>query len=262
MWDNRPIGVIDSGVGGLTVARELMKNLPEENIIYFGDNKNVPYGNKTEEEIYKLTKDMIDSLIKKDVKLIAVACNTISTIVEKYFKDYTVPIISIITPVVDYITKKDIKEVGVLATSFTIKVGLYEKLLKERNKDIIVISEASPSLAAKIDSGEYTKAEIRDLVDIHIGNILEQRDLKDIVLGCTHFPIVLDEFKRRNPNINFIDPAKEQVLFIDKLMKENSIKGNEAKSSFNIYTTGRNRTYEKMINSLNIKSPNNLVEVK
>lgn len=262
MWDNRPIGVIDSGVGGLTVAKELREMLPEENIIYFGDNKNVPYGNKTEEEIYILTKQMIDTLIKKDVKLIAVACNTISTIVGKYFEDYSVPIVSIITPVVDYIIKEDIKEVGVLATTFTIQSGLYEKLLKEKNDDIIVISEGSPKLAATIDCGEYTKTEIEDLVNLHIGNMLEERDLKYIVLGCTHFPIVLDEFKKRNPDVNFINPAKQQVLYIDKLMKENSIKGNNDNSSFNIYTTGKRGTYDKMLDCLNIKATGNVVELE
>lgn len=262
MCDNRPIGVIDSGVGGLTVAKELRETLPEENIIYFGDNKNVPYGNKSEEEIYTLTKNMIDTLIKKDVKLIAVACNTISTIVEKYFADYSVPIISIITPVVDYVIRDNIKEVGVLATTFTINSGLYEKLLKEKDKDILVISEGSPKLAATIDCGDYTEAEIQGLVDLHIGGILEKRDLKHIVLGCTHFPIIIDEFKKRNPDINFINPAKEQVAYMDKLMRENKIKGDNEKSSFNVYTTGKRQVYDNMIACLNIKSPDNIVELE
>lgn len=261
MCDNRPIGVIDSGVGGLTVAKELRETLPEENIIYFGDNKNVPYGNKSEEEIYTLTKNMIDTLIKKDVKLVAVACNTISTIVEKYFADYSVPIISIITPVVDYVIKENIKEVGVLATTFTINSGLYEKLLKEKDKDILVVSEGSPKLAATIDCGEYTETEIQNLVDLHIGGILEKRNLKHIVLGCTHFPIVIDQFQKRNPDINFINPAKEQVAYMDKLMKENGIKGDNEKSSFNVYTTGKRQVYDNMIDCLNIKSPDNIVEL-
>lgn len=261
VWDNRPIGVIDSGVGGLTVAKELRNVLPEENIIYFGDNKNVPYGNKSEEEIYLLTKDMIDFLIKKDVKLIAVACNTISTIVDKYFKDYSIPIISIISPVVNYIIEKGIKEVGVLATSFTIKVGLHEKLLKQKDSDIIVVPEGSASLASKIDSGEYTKKEIKNLVNVHIGNMLDKRDLKDIVLGCTHFPIVIDEFKKRSPDINFIDPAYQQVLYVDNLMKSNGIKGNNINSSFNIYTTGREKTYKKMIDIIDMENPNKIFEL-
>lgn len=261
MFDNRPIGVIDSGVGGLTVAREFRKLLPEENIIYFGDNKNVPYGNRTEEEIYRLTKDMIDILIKKDVKLIAVACNTISTIVEKYFKDYSIPIVNIISPVVDCVIEEDIREIGVLATSFTIKSGLYEKLLREKNKDIVIVNEGSPKLAAIIDGGIYRDDKIIDLVDLHIGNMLKLRPLKHIILGCTHFPIIIEVFKERNPEINFIDPAREQVIYIDKLMRENTIKGNNPSSSFTIYTTGKRKTYDKMLACLKIESPDKIVEL-
>lgn len=261
MLDNRPIGVIDSGVGGLTVVKELKKILPLENIIYFGDNKNVPYGNKSEEEIYILTKNMIDFLVKKDVKLVAVACNTISTIINKYFKDYSIPIVSIITPVIDYIIKQEIKEVGILATSFTIKTGLHQKLLQEQNKDIIVISEGSPNLAAKIDSGIYTKTEMEDLINIHISNMLTKRKLKDIVLGCTHFPILMKGFKKRDPSINFIDPAYQQVLYIDKLMAENHVKGGNTNAYFEIYTTGDKTTYDKIISTLNIGKPDNIFEI-
>lgn len=262
MWDNRPIGVIDSGVGGLTVAKKLMEILPKENIVYFGDNKNVPYGNKSEAEIYKLTKKMMDFLIEKDVKLVAVACNTISSIVDKYFKDYDLPIINIISPAVDYLIEEGIKEIGVLATTFTIESGLYQKLLREKDENIIVITEGSPKLAAAIDSGEYTRDEIRDLVDLHIDNILKKRKVENIVLGCTHFAIVLDEFKKRNPEVNFINPAIQEVEHIDKLVEENSIRGNEKKSSFNIYTTGSRKTYEKMVDTLGIKAPDNIIELE
>src|SRR5690554_2678509 len=133
MTDNRAIGVIDSGVGGLTVVKELQNLLPQESIIYFGDNANVPYGNRSEEEIAKLTKAMIDYLIKKDVKLVAVACNTISTIVDKYFSDYEVPIVSIIAPTAACVVKNKLKEVGVIATKFTVQTGAYDKLIHEKN---------------------------------------------------------------------------------------------------------------------------------
>ncbi len=105
MVDHRPIGVLDSGVGGLTVARELRNYLPNESIIYIGDNKNVPYGNRTEEEIAELARSMIDFLIQKDVKLVVVACNTVSTIIDKYFSDYDIPIVNIINTAADYVVR-------------------------------------------------------------------------------------------------------------------------------------------------------------
>ena len=258
MGDNRKIGVLDSGVGGLTVAKEFRKLLPEESIIYFWDNKNVPYGNKTEEEIYRLTKDMVDFLLEKDVKLIAIACNTISSILDKYFKDYEIPIVSIIKPATDYAISNDLKEVGVIATKFTIESGMYEKLLKEKDKGIKVISEPSATLAGLIDSGKYTDDEMENTIKIHMENMKANGDPKDIILGCTHYPIVIDKFKKISPDVNFINPAYEQVMYIEKLMKENNIKGNTKDSTFEIYTTGTVDTYKKMIEILSIELPNKI----
>lgn len=261
MTDKRPIGVIDSGVGGLTVAKEFRKLFPNESIIYFGDNKNVPYGNRKEEEIAELTRAMIDFLIKKDVKLVAVACNTISTIVDKYFTDYDIPIVSIIKPAADYVVRNQLKEVGVIATEFTISTGAYDKLIKEGDPRVEVVSEGSPNLATLIDSGNFTDSEVEDLVDLHMTNILDKKDLKDIILGCTHYPIVVDKFIARSPGINFINPAYEQVMYIDDLLRENDTKGDHDLSTFEIYTSGSKDTYHKMLNLLSIKEPDSITEL-
>lgn len=258
MYDNRPIGVIDSGVGGLTVAKEFTNILPKESIIYLGDNINVPYGNKTEEEIYRLTKDMIDFLIKKDVKLIAVACNTISSLLDKYFLDFNIPIISIIEPVTNYVISQDLKKVGVLATNFTIKSATYERLLKGKNKDIQVISEACPTLAGLIDNGDYTDKEIETIIDLHMNNILNQKKVEDIILGCTHYPIVMEKFHKISSNINFINPAYEQVLYIKEYLEKQGKVSNLETFTFEIYTTGQKEIYIEMINLLSTKLPNKI----
>ena len=258
MYDNRPIGVLDSGVGGLTVAKELRKELPNENIIYFGDNANVPYGNKSEKEIYNLTKKMIDFLASKNVKMIAIACNTISSILDKYFIDYKIPIISIIKPAVDYAVDNDLNKVGVLATNFTIESGAYEKLLKKKNKSIEVVPESCPTLATLVDSGDYTKEEMEKTIDIHMSNILENNNLKDIILGCTHYPIVLDKFKKRGPEINFINPAYEQTIYIKNLLDRKDLTGDSWESRLEIYTTGDAGTYINMIELLDVATPYNI----
>lgn len=260
--DNRKIGVIDSGVGGLTVAKEFRDLLPEENIMYFGDNENVPYGNKTEEEIYQLTKNMIDFLIEKDVKLIAVACNTISSILDKYFLNSDIPIISIIEPAGNYVIRENLQDIGVMATKFTIESGAYENLLKTIRKDINVISEPCPTLAGIIDKGNYSDEEIEETINIHMDNILKSHDLGDIILGCTHYPIVLDKFKKIAPNINFINPAYEQVMYVKKLMEENNIKGNMKESTFEIYTTGEEGVYLDMIKVLSMELPDKIEKVQ
>lgn len=256
MFDNRPIGVLDSGVGGLTVAKVLQEFLPNESIYYFGDNANVPYGNKTEEEIYKLTKNILDYIIEKDLKLILVACNTMSTILDKYFTDNPLPIISIIKPAVDYVIGQNIKEVGVIATKFTIETGAYEKLIRKVNKDIKVVNEGSRDLAALIDSADYTAEEVQSLVNYHMENMVKNGNPKEVILGCTHFPIVINEFKVKAPNIKFIDPAFEQVKYAEDLMLINDIKAEENnKSIFKIYTSGKKEVYIKMVALLNMKKP-------
>lgn len=261
MADNRPIGVLDSGVGGLTAAREFRSLYPQENIIYFGDNKNVPYGNKSEQEVYELAKKMIDFLIEKDVKLIAVACNTTSSILDKYFSDYEIPIVSIIKPTADYIVKNKIKEVGVVATVFTVNTAAYDKLIKEQDNTVDIVSEGCPTLAEVIDSARFTDKEIEDLVNLHMTNLLSKGEVKDVILGCTHYPIVIDKFQEYAPDINFINPAHEQVSYIDELLTSKNQKGNNEESAFNIYTTGSKSTYDKMLDILSIEKADQIIEL-
>lgn len=261
MTDNRPIGVIDSGVGGLTVVKELQKLLPQENIIYFGDNANVPYGNRSEEEISELTRVMIDYLVEKDVKLIAVACNTISTIVDKYFSDYEIPIVSIIAPTADHVIKNKLNEVGVIATNFTVQTGAYDKLIHNKDNSVEVISEGSPDLATLVDSASFTDDEVGKLVSLHMKNILSKGDFKDIILGCTHYPIVIDKFQEFGPGINFINPAYEQVIYIDHFLDKVDGKSNDKNSSFEIYTSGKKDAYLKMIDLLALEEPDSIIEL-
>lgn len=258
MADHRAIGVLDSGVGGLTVVKELRNLLPKENIIYFGDNKNVPYGNKTEEEIAELTKKMIDFLIDKEVKLIAIACNTISTILDRYFSNYPIPIVSIIKPAADYVVKNGLNKVGVIAAEFTVKTGAYDHLIHEKDSSVETTSEGSPDLARLIDGGDFTEPEVESLVDLHMTRILSKGEPKDIILGCTHYPIVMEDFKKRSPEINFINPAYEQVIYIDQLLESKDMKGNHDLSAFNIYTTGGKENYHRMLDLLSIKKPDNI----
>lgn len=261
MSDNRKIGIIDSGVGGLTVVKEFIRLLPKESIIYLGDNKNVPYGNKTEREIYELTKKMIDYLIKKDVKLIAVACNTISSILDKYFLDSKIPIVSIINPATHYVNKGRLESVGVVATRFTIGTKIYKTLLNDEDKDLLVISESIPTLAGLIDSGNYTKNEILEVIRPHIDTILKEAPVKDIILGCTHYPIVLESFKEIAPEINFINPAYEQTRYVKKILRINDIATNHIQSTFEVVTTGKKETYINMLEKLDIKTADQIYEI-
>lgn len=259
--NNSSIGVIDSGVGGLTVVKQLQTILPYENIIYFGDNINVPYGNKTVEEIKGLTKRMIDFLISKDVKLIAVACNTISSIVELFSMDYDIKIIGIINPVIDTVSKSTDKDaVGLIATCFTVNTQCYNKALLSVNSKIKIISKGSENLAKIVDSFDYKPEDLKCIVKDHITPIITKENVDTIILGCTHYPIIMDIFKECYPNINFINPALQQCAELKQnLSEKNMLNNNRTNGVFQIYTTGDSKKYEKGVNLLELKKPDKII---
>lgn len=261
---SRKIGVIDSGVGALTVAKEIQKQLPNDSIIYFGDNGNIPYGNRDEEDIYRLTKRMIYFLIEKEnVDIIAVACNTISTLVDKYFKDYPISVVSIIDPVCKYVAGLDIKEVGVIGTTFTINSGEYSKKLRQNSEEKIkVVAEGSAELASLVDSGKFTDQQIVNIVTEHVDNIKKNGDnIEEIVLGCTHYPIVEHLFTGVAPDIIFIDPAVEQVKEIKRRLDITNPSTGENEQIFKLYTTGKKETYAPILDLLDIKEPDIIIEL-
>lgn len=260
MNDSKKIGIIDSGVGGLTVAKEFRKLMPGENILYLGDNRNVPYGNKTEEEIYLLTEKMVNFLLQRDVKLIAVACNTISSILDKYFLKCQVPLVGVISPVTDYIIDKNIKSVGVVATEFTIESGTYEKYLKEKDPSIKVVSEPFKNLAEMIDRDSYSEDEILREIDSHLTKMLSRRNIEDIILGCTHYPIILDKFKKASKEINFINPAYRQTLKSKRILKSRGMLNKGKDSSFEIHTTGSKDIYINLMDRLGIGKADKIIE--
>ena len=139
--DNRPIGIFDSGVGGITVLKEIQKKLPSESYIYLGDTKNFPYGDKSKEEIIKFATQNVEYLIKQNVKIIIIACGTAtSQAIDILHQKFEIPIIGIIKPTIEYVKNQNYKEIGVIATEGTIRSGEWEKQLKENISNINVIN--------------------------------------------------------------------------------------------------------------------------
>ena len=186
--DNRPIGMFDSGVGGLTVYREIKKKLPNEQIIYLGDTKEFPYGSKSKQNIIELTKNNIEFLLEYDVKLIIIACGTAtSQALKEVRKIYKVPIIGIIDPTVNYIKQnKQYKNIGIMATRGTIKSNTWEKSLKNAIPDVKIYNKECPLLAPMAEEGwvdnEIAKLTIKEYIKYF-------PKLDALILGCTHYPL-------------------------------------------------------------------------
>lgn len=250
---HRPIGVLDSGVGASTVALEIQKQLPGEDIIYCGDNDNCPYGNRTGEDIVGLTLKMLDFLKEKDVKAVAVACNTISTLIEHYGDKYDFPIISIIKPVSAVVAAGGYENVGVIATEFTIKNGTYAKEIQKINPNVAVHGAGSPTLAGLVDGGnfdgEQVETEVRRCTDI-----LAEKNVTDIILGCTHYPLVADVFARSAPGVGLIDPAGEQVLQIKAALEAKGELSQKTEGTLEIYTSGDPSIYRTLAERIGLKT--------
>lgn len=251
------IGILDSGVGGLTTVKELQNLLPNEKIFYFGDNKNVPYGNKTQKEIIELTRNIIEFLISENVKVIAVACNTISTIIDEISGDYNVKIIKVIDPIVDNIKNVQKRgKVGLIATNFTVNTGYYDKMLG----DVKVISKGSPELAAIVDSGKINEEEVKDIIRTHIGDIKLRDDVDTIILACTHYPIIKHLFEECYPDVNFLNPAYQHAIAIKEYLEEmDLLRKDNSNKAFKIFTTGDKEKYRIIMDMLKLEEPDEII---
>jgi glutamate racemase len=249
----KPIGVIDSGIGGLTVVASMQKLMPGEDIIYLGDSKNVPYGNKSEEDIYLLTMAMLKFLEEREVKLAAIACNTISTIHKRFNGKLHFPVVDIVTPTVDHIDKMGAERLAILATEFTVKMGSYERMLRERRPGIEVFNEGSRDLATLIDRGEFDSQATYDIVKHHLNSIKGKGEVYNIVLACTHYPIVEEIFLDIDPSLNYINPGFQQAKAIRAQLHDMELLQRDGLGSVEIYTSGEAGIYRKAAEKLGIK---------
>lgn len=259
-----PIGVIDSGVGGLTTVAQLSKLLPGENIVYCGDNGNAPYGNRSGAEIVELTKQMLAFLAERNVKMVAVACNTISSTFDLpefagYEQQFGIPVLSIIRSAAEDVVKLGYTKVGVIATAFTIASKCYPTLIDEFEGDIDVYGEPSEKLAALIEQGDLKSPAIDAEVGGHVQNLLGAHpDVRDIVLGCTHYPIVQDIFQAKAPHLAFINPAEAQARAVRVHLNNAGLLfhgQHETVGTLDINTSGSRSVYDTVLGELNVTRP-------
>lgn len=212
--DNRPIGIMDSGIGGLTVARVLHEKYRAERIVFIGDTARNPYGERTAEEIEAFAGEMKEFLLAKNVKMILIACNTISFNVSKEYYDAAVPIVGMSS---DIPIPGDTKKLGIFATAATIRSHCHKKQFKEKNPELEIVEIPIEKLAKAVEYGaskEECKKIIREAV-----NRYKAYDIDVAVLGCTHYPLVESSFREVLPQVRFIDPAESTVMNAMGIMK-------------------------------------------
>lgn len=253
----RKIGVLDSGVGGLTVVKELARILPDEDIVYYGDNGNCPYGNRTEDEIVAIAHGVIDFLCAQGVKAVVLACNTTSSLLGRIAPDYAVPIFDVISPVCGHVAKRGLPSVGVIATELTIRARGYERHIHALSPQTCVLGEPSHNLARLVDSGEFDMPAIEADVRAHV-EALTQQGVNHVIYGCTHYPIVSQVFQAAAPGVEFLDPALHQAMAVRAYLEEHALLSDEPGHSAEIYTTGGPRAeavYREIFRRLGIHMP-------
>ena len=222
-----PIGIFDSGVGGLTVFSEIVKELPREDVVYLGDTARLPYGTKSKETIIEYSKQCVRFLIAKEVKLIVVACGTASSqAVENIKEIYSIPVTGIIKPTIENLNFEKDKKVGVIATAGTIRSNAWEEEIKNK-KDVKIISRACPILVSLAEEGwtgnDIAKATVSKYMEPFKGNNVDK-----LILGCTHFPLFKSLIEEElGKKVDIIDTGKEVAKSIKKLLKEKEMENDE-----------------------------------
>ena len=218
---NNAIGVFDSGVGGLTVAREIMRQLPNETIYYFGDVKNCPYGDKTKEEIIKYTDRAVKFLIDKGVKMIVLACNTATAAALDYLQDkYDIPIIGVVQPGARRaIQATENNKVLVLGTKFTANSKVYDIEIENINSDILVFDKACPAFVPFIESeGNLDKEATKNILKESLNNT-SNLGIDTVVLGCTHYPILKKDIEEYyGSSIKVISSGREAAREVSTVL--------------------------------------------
>ncbi len=255
--NNNLIGVIDSGVGGLTVVKEIQKQLPKESIVYFGDSKNMPYGNKEPKEIIILTKKMFSFMESQNVKVILLACNTISSFVDHLIPLTEIPIFDIIYPGCLAAIENNPKEgIGLIATEATVNSNIYKKTLESLKPEFFLYSKGSRDLAKLIEKNNGDWAQLNFTIKNAIDPILSKAPINNLILGCTHYPIVSENISRLYPQLHLIDPAVKLVESVKHFLEKNHLLSTSANTKLDIHTSGPMENFLPFIDQLELKNYN------
>ena len=219
------IGVFDSGVGGLTVVREIMRQLPSENVIYFGDTARVPYGSKSKNTILKFSRQIVRFLRTKNVKAIVVACNTASALALEDMRDeIDIPVIGVVRPGARMaVEKTKTKHVGVIGTEATIKSGIYTDYIRQLDEEVNVIGKACPLFVPLVEEGLLEDRITDDMIHRYLSE-LKPYGVDSLVLGCTHYPLLFNPIKRyMGDGVTLINPAYETAKELKNILSDKKL---------------------------------------
>ena len=222
---NAPIGVFDSGVGGLTVAREIMRQLPNERIVYFGDTARVPYGSKSPETLTRYSRQIVRFLQTQQVKAIVIACNSASACALEVLEEETaLPIIDVVRPGAKTALETTRNgKIGVIATEATINSGIYKRYIEESDRSVSVISKACPLFVPLVEEGLWEDPVTDEIARRYLSELIDS-GIDTLILGCTHYPLIRSTVGRiMGEKVCLVNPAYETARALKRLLEEKGL---------------------------------------
>ncbi|MDO4312093.1 MAG: glutamate racemase [Eubacteriales bacterium] len=250
-----PIGVFDSGVGGLTVAREIMRQLPDENIVYFGDTARLPYGSKSKESIIRFSRQIIRFLQTKNVKAIVIACNTATAMaLETVQQEFDTPIIGVIVPGARAaVQETKNKKIGVIGTEGTIRSNMYTRVIREIEPEAEVLGKACPLFVPLVEEGfvKNYSAVTEEVIDIYLREMRES-EVDTMILGCTHYPLLRSAIiKYMGDRVHIVNPAYEAAMDLKKILNERNMNHESGEyNKYEFYVSDAAEKFKQFANSV------------
>lgn len=251
-----PIGVFDSGVGGLTVVREIMRQMPNEKIIYFGDTARVPYGNKSKETVTRFSKQIARFLQSHQVKTIVVACNTASAYaMEELEAELDIPVIGVVKPgarMAADITRNG--KIGVIATEGTIGSGLYNQYIKSLKEDATIYGKACPLFVPLVEEGLWQDPVTVEIARRYLSELIDL-DIDTLILGCTHYPLIRSVIGQvMGEEVTLVNPAYETATALKRLLEQhqllNEVPSQLGSNPYQFYVSDGAEKFKRFANSI------------
>jgi len=249
MADDSPIGIFDSGVGGISIWKEIHELLPHESTIYLADSINAPYGQKSKQEIINLCIKNTELLLKKGCKIIVVACNTATTNAIKYLrKTYDVPFIGIEPAIKPAALNSKTKAIGILATKGTLTSDLFNNTAELYSENIKIIEQIGVGLVELIESGNINSDEMTDLLTQYLTPMAKE-NIDYLVLGCSHYPFLIPKIKKIIPeNISIIDSGKAVAKQVQSILNKRDVFSSNNSSTNEFYTNYSTQVIRAILN--------------
>lgn len=256
MRRNAPIGVFDSGVGGLTVVREIMRQIPNEKIIYFGDTARVPYGSKSQDTVVRFSGQIVRFLRSFEVKTIVVACNTVSAYaLDALEQDTDIPIIGVVKPgakAATDVTRNG--KIGVIATEATIGSNIYTQYITELNQDCTVYGKACPLFVPLVEEGLWQDPVTDEIARRYLAELIDI-DIDTLILGCTHYPLIRSALGRiMGGGVTLVNPAYETAIELRQMLAERDMLNDEkpslGRNQYQFYVSDKAEKFVRFANSI------------